>query len=71
MTEATKEDHSMTEEKLVVETKRYGDQYPPSRPGRLTYLIGAAVIAGGVIIVNWAAISSFLHLPQIRTSLGL
>ena len=61
----------MTEEKLTPEPKRYGDQYPPSRPGRVTYLIAVIVIAGGVVIFNWTAISSFLHLPQIKSSLGL
>ena len=61
----------MPAENLTTETKRYGDQFPPSRPGRVTYLIAATIIAGVLAIVNWPAISSFLHLPQIRSSLGL
>jgi hypothetical protein len=33
--------------------------------------LGAAVVCvAGVIIVNWAAISSFAHVPQIKTALG-
>ena len=61
----------MSDEKLAPETKRFGDQFPPSRPGRVTYAIAAAVLAGVVAIVNWTALSSFLHLPQIRAGLGL
>lgn len=61
----------MPAENLTTEPKRYGDQFPPSRPGRITYLIAAGIIVGVLAIVNWAAISSFLHLPQIRSSLGL
>ena len=61
----------MTKEKLTTETKRYGDQYPPSRPGPMTYLTAAVVITGIAAMVYWPAISSFLNLVQIRTNLGL
>jgi hypothetical protein len=47
-----------------------GDEYPPSRPGLMTFLIGAGVIAAGAVILNWEAISALIHLPQIKSSLG-
>ena len=61
----------MTKEIEPTTPNPYGDDYPPSRPGRLTYLIAVSVIVGVVLIMNWPAISSFLHLPQIRASFGL
>jgi hypothetical protein len=42
-----------------------------SRPGLMTFLIGAAVIAAGTATMNWEAISAFFHLPEIKNSLGL
>jgi hypothetical protein len=46
------------------------EDYPPSRPGRMVFL-GAAVVCGvGAVIVNWAAISEFAHVPEIKTALG-
>jgi hypothetical protein len=47
-----------------------GDEYPPSRPTLMTFLVGAAIIAAGVALVNWEAISVLIHLPQIKSSLG-
>jgi hypothetical protein len=47
------------------------EDYPPSRPGRAVFLGAAVVCVVGAAIVNWAAISSFVHLPQIKTALGL
>ena len=61
----------MTKEILPTAPNPYGDDSPPSRPGPVTYLIAVSVIVGVVVIMNWPAISSFLHLPQIRASLGL
>jgi hypothetical protein len=46
------------------------EDYPPTRPGRMVFLGAAVVCAAGVIIANWAAISSFTHVPQIKTALG-
>jgi hypothetical protein len=46
------------------------EDYPPTRPGRMVFLGAAVVCVAGVIIVNWAAISSFAHVPQIKTALG-
>jgi hypothetical protein len=48
-----------------------GDEYPPSRPTWMTFLVAAALIAAGAIIVNSAAVSALIHLPQIKSSLGL
>jgi len=48
-----------------------GDEYPPSRPTAMTFLLGAAVIAAGTVIMNWEAVSAFMHWPQIKSSLGL
>jgi hypothetical protein len=46
------------------------EDYPPSRPGRLVFLGAAVVCAVGAIVMNWAAISSFAHVPQIKSALG-
>jgi hypothetical protein len=46
------------------------EDYPPTRPGRLVFFGAALVCAAGAIMVNWVAISSFAHFPQIKTSLG-
>jgi hypothetical protein len=33
--------------------------------------LGAAVVCViGAIVVNWAAISAFVHVPEIKASLG-
>lgn len=48
-----------------------GDQFSPSRPGVMTFVAGAIVIAAGAVIVNWEAISALIHVPQIKSSLGL
>ena len=48
-----------------------GDEYPPSRPGSMTFLLATVVIAAGVVIMNWEAVSALMHLPQIKSSLGL
>ena len=48
-----------------------GDKFSPSRPGLMTFLVGAAVIAAGTVTMNWEAISAFIHLPEIKSSLGL
>ena len=52
-------------------TSSTSEDYPPSRPGRAVFLGAAVVCVVGAAIVNWAAISSFVHLPQIKTALGL
>jgi hypothetical protein len=46
------------------------EDYPPSRPGRMMFLGAAVVSAVGAVVVNWAAVSSFAHVPQIKTALG-
>jgi hypothetical protein len=46
------------------------EDYPPSRPGRMVFLGAAVVCAVGAIVVNWAAVSSFAHVPEIKTALG-
>jgi hypothetical protein len=48
-----------------------GDEYPPSRPGSMTFLLATVVIAAGVVVMNWEAVSALMHLPQIKSSLGL
>ena len=58
-------------EKPDTETKQHGDQFPPTRPGLVTYLIAGGVIAGIAAITYWAEISNFLNLTQIRSSIGL
>jgi hypothetical protein len=47
------------------------EDYPPTRPGRSIFFGAAVVVAAGAAIVNWAAISSFAHVQDIRTALGL
>jgi hypothetical protein len=47
------------------------EDYPPTRPGLSVFLGAAVVFAAGAVIVNWAAVSSFAHLPEIKTALGL
>jgi hypothetical protein len=46
------------------------EDYPPTRPGRLVFFGAAMACAVGAAIVNWASISSFAHVPQIKTALG-
>jgi hypothetical protein len=46
------------------------EDYPPTRPGLKVFLGAAVVFAAGAIIVNWAAISAFAHVPEIKTALG-
>jgi hypothetical protein len=41
-----------------------------SRPSRVTLLIAVALVVGIVVIVNWAEISAFAHIPQIKRALG-
>ena len=45
-----------------------GEEYPPTRPGRLVFFGAAVVCAVGAVITNWAAVSSFAHVPQIKTA---
>ena len=47
------------------------EDYPPTRPGRAVFFGAAVVCIVGAAVMNWAAISSFVHLPQIKTALGL
>jgi hypothetical protein len=47
------------------------EDYPPTRPGRMVFFGAAVACAVGAAVVNWAAISSFVHLPQIKAALGL
>jgi hypothetical protein len=47
------------------------EDYPPTRPGRWVFFGVAVVCTVGAVIVNWAAISSFAHFPQIKAVLGL
>jgi hypothetical protein len=46
------------------------EDFPPSRPGKLVFLGAAVACALGAVIVNWAAISTFVHVPQIKSALG-
>jgi hypothetical protein len=46
------------------------EDYPATRPGRSVFFGAAVVCAVGAIVVNWAAISSFAHVQQIKTALG-
>ena len=42
-----------------------------SRPSRVTLLIGLVVVLGVVVIAYWAEISTFAHIPQLKSALGL
>lgn len=42
-----------------------------SRPSRFTLLTAVAVVLGVGVIVYWAEISAFAHIPQIKQALGL
>jgi hypothetical protein len=64
---STKKVHPMSQEHHV----NGGDAYPPSRPGPMTFLLGAIVIVAGAVLVNWQAVSTFIHLSQIKSGLGL
>ena len=60
----------------MTDIDRHGDEYPPSRPGKKTYIFGAVAILAWGIGMNWAAVSSLMHaaqmdIAQIESSLGL
>ena len=42
-----------------------------SRPSRYTLLAGLGLVLGICVLVYWAEISAFAHIPQIKTALGL
>jgi hypothetical protein len=42
-----------------------------SRPSRMTLLIAIGVIVFITVIVNWGAISTFAHIPQLKRALGV
>ena len=42
-----------------------------SRPSRMTLLIAVGVILGVSVVVYWAEISAFAHIPQIKAAMGL
>jgi hypothetical protein len=46
------------------------EDHPPSRPGRSVFFGAAIACAVGAVIINWAAVSSFAHFPQIKSALG-
>jgi hypothetical protein len=46
------------------------EDFPPSRPGRIVFLGAALACALGAVVVNWPAISLFVHVAEIRTALG-
>jgi hypothetical protein len=46
------------------------EDFPPSRPGVKMFLGAAMVCAVGAVIVNWAAISAYAHVAEIKTALG-
>jgi hypothetical protein len=37
----------------------------------MTFLLGAIVVVAGAVVVNWDAVSAFIHLPQIKSGLDL
>jgi hypothetical protein len=53
------------------EWRNPSEDYPPSRPGRSVFFGAAVIVAVGAVVVNWAAISSFAHVQDIKTALGL
>jgi hypothetical protein len=46
------------------------EDFPPSRPGRMVFLGALVVCCVGAVIANWAKISSFAHIAEIKTALG-
>jgi hypothetical protein len=64
---STKKDNLMSAEDHV----NGGDEHAPSRPGLKTFLLGAAVIAAGALLVNWEVVSAFIRFPQIKLGLNL
>jgi hypothetical protein len=46
------------------------EDYLPSRPDIKMFVGAAVVCVVGAIVVNWAAISAFVHVPEIKASLG-
>ena len=53
------------------EWRNPSEDYPATRPGWSVFLGAAVVCAVGAVVVNWAAISSFAHVQDIKTALGL
>ena len=47
------------------------DNQHHSRPSRFTLLIALGVVLGVAVMVYWAEISTFAHIPQIKEALGL
>jgi hypothetical protein len=64
-------DYFMTRPILATEAKHHGDEFPPSRPSPMLFLIAAIVIAVVVVIMNWPTVATLTHFPQIKSSLGL
>jgi hypothetical protein len=56
---------------LASNTEGFGDQYPPSRPTFLMFLIAATVIAAIAVLMNWPTVAALIHYPQIKSTLGL
>ena len=52
------------------EWRNPSEDYPPTRPGRAIFFGAAVVCAVGAVVMNWTAISSFAHVPQIKSALG-
>jgi len=61
----------MRQEDLTTDTDRHGDQLPPIRPGPIMLFIVAIVVVAGAVVVNSAAISSFMIFFGIKTAQGL
>jgi hypothetical protein len=40
--------------------------YPPTRPTWRMLLAAIAVVAAGVLVVNWAQVSAYVHISQIE-----
>jgi hypothetical protein len=61
----------MVSKKSTSDTKAFGDQYPPSRPTLMMFLIAAVAIAAIAVMMNWQMVATLTNFSQIRSTLGL
>ncbi|HEY2884828.1 MAG TPA: hypothetical protein VGJ08_06415 [Rhizomicrobium sp.] len=61
----------MLQKNPATAAKGYGDQYAPSRPSLMMFLIAMGLIAIVAAAMNWQAVAKFVHFAEIKSGLGL